>query len=86
MELLRTDIPIDVLFTDIVMPQGMNGVQLARQVRELRPDISVLLTSGYPRDALEDQQGLARDHELLSKPYYAETLIDAINRAMKRLH
>jgi signal transduction histidine kinase len=86
MELLRTDIPIDVLFTDIVMPQGMNGVQLARQGRELRPDISVLLTSGYPRDALEDQQGLARDHELLSKPYYAETLIDAINRAMRRLH
>lgn len=84
MELLRTDIPIDVLFTDIVMPQGVNGVQLAERVRKLRPDIRVLLTSGYPRDALEDQQGLRQDQEFLSKPYRATTLIDAINRAMKR--
>ena len=84
MELLRTDIPIDVLFTDIVMPQGVNGVQLAKRVRKLRPDIRVLLTSGYPRDALEDQQGLSRDQEFLSKPYRAATLIDAINRTMKR--
>ncbi len=83
MELLRTDIPIDVLFTDVVMPRGLNGMQLARKVRELRPDIGILLTSGYPRDALEDQEGLAQDQELLPKPYRAATLIDAINRAIK---
>jgi len=84
MELLRTDIPIDVLFTDIVMPQGVNGVQLAKRVQTLRPDIRVLLTSGYPRDALEHQQGLGQDQEFLSKPYRAAALIDAINRTMKR--
>ncbi len=83
MELLRTDIPIDVLFTDVVMPQGLNGVQLAKNVRELRPDIGVLLTSGYPRDALEDEEGLRQDQELLPKPYRTVTLIDAINRAIK---
>ncbi len=67
LDVLRRDEPIDLLFSDIVMPGGINGVALARRARQLRQDIKVLLTSGYaPAAAKEhDSDGFA----VLSKPY-----------------
>lgn len=67
LDVLRRDEPIDLLFSDIVMPGGINGVALARRARQLRQDIKVLLTSGYaPAAAKEhDNDGFA----VLSKPY-----------------
>jgi signal transduction histidine kinase len=66
---LHSDEPIDLLFTDVVMPGGMNGVHLAKAAREARPGIRVLLTSGYPGTSVGD-------HELplLDKPYAPSTL------------
>jgi CheY-like chemotaxis protein len=53
------------LVTDVVMPGGMSGIQLAKSVRKLRPDLPILLTSGYAGG-----QGLADDgFAFLSKPY-----------------
>ena len=43
---------IDVLFSDVVMPGGMNGVELAREARRMRPAMKLLLASGYPMSAL----------------------------------
>jgi CheY-like chemotaxis protein len=86
LRLLQSSIPIDVLFIDIVMPGGMNGIELAKKGHELRPEIQVLLTSGYPRDALENQHGLKDDYKLLAKPYCASALINEVGRATNRRH
>ncbi len=58
---------IDALFSDVVMPGGMNGVQLAVQARRLRPGLKVLLTSGYSASA--EAGDVPEDVPLLPKPY-----------------
>jgi CheY-like chemotaxis protein len=75
LSLIETNEPIDILFSDVVMPGAMNGVQLASEVRRLRPEIKVLLTSGYTADALSSQHGLAKDVPLLAKPYQSGQLV-----------
>jgi signal transduction histidine kinase len=65
---------VDLLFSDIVMPGGINGVQLAIETRRLRPNIRVLLTSGYSAAALTDQHGLPKEFSVLGKPYRREQL------------
>ncbi len=65
---------IDVMFSDIMMPGGMNGPQLAIAARRLRPDIKVLLTSGYVAD-LDEGQILGRGEvPVLNKPYRRDEL------------
>jgi DNA-binding NtrC family response regulator len=63
---------IDVLFSDVIMPGGMNGVQLAVEARRRRPGLKVLLTSGYTPAALADEHGLSDDLDLLGKPFRAD--------------
>jgi CheY-like chemotaxis protein len=64
---------VDLLFTDIVMPAGMSGTDLARQASRLRPDLKVLLSSGYTREA--NQWRSARsDFPFIAKPYRPTTL------------
>nr|WP_281384699.1 ATP-binding protein [Nitrospirillum iridis] len=72
--LLQDGDVIDVLFSDIVMPGGMNGVELAKVARLLRPDLAVLLTTGYAEN-LPPLEGL----RLLSKPYRMEQLLEALD-------
>ncbi|QCL97431.1 hybrid sensor histidine kinase/response regulator [Agrobacterium tumefaciens] len=64
---------IDVLFSDIVMPGGMAGDELADLVRTMRPDIRILFTSGYAEPAVAGRQ-LARKGSWLKKPYTAREL------------
>jgi PAS domain S-box-containing protein len=66
--------PVDILFTDVMMP-GMNGVELAQRARETRPDLPVLLASGYSE---EISGGGAGAFETLAKPYGAATLGTAL--------
>ncbi|WP_230530691.1 hybrid sensor histidine kinase/response regulator [Microvirga roseola] len=68
LDILGRDEKIDVLFSDVVMPHGMNGVELARKARELRPAIKILLASGYPMSALSSE-GFGADISFISKPY-----------------
>lgn len=65
---------IDILFSDIVMPGGINGAKLAVEARRLRPDIKVLLTSGYTAAALSNEHGLPEELPILSKPYRKDEL------------
>jgi signal transduction histidine kinase len=74
LDILRGREPIDILFTDIVMPGTLNGVELAVEAQRLRPQIKVLLASGYTRSALSDQHGLREDIPLLQKPYRTQEL------------
>jgi len=59
---------IDVLFSDVIMPNGMNGVELSRRAREMRPNLKILLASGYPMSALPSE-GLGAGVSFISKPY-----------------
>lgn len=65
---------IDLLFTDVIMPGGMNGRELADTARELIPDLKVLFTSGYSENAISNQGALEPGVHLLSKPYRHEDL------------
>lgn len=72
---------VDILFSDVVMPGGMNGVQLSVEARRLRQGLRVLLTSGYTGSAL-DGQGVPADLPLLSKPYRRDELANKLRIVM----
>ena len=67
--LAESDQRIDILFSDVVMPGGMNGVRLAEAATLIRPQLRVLLTSGYTNHALEGEHDLPPNLEILTKPY-----------------
>jgi PAS domain S-box-containing protein len=82
LDVLRGPDRIDLLFSDVVMPRGMNGAELARRARALRPGLPVLLTSGYTARALSEEHGLADDFPLLPKPYRVAELAQALRAAL----
>jgi CheY-like chemotaxis protein len=67
--ILRSGARPALLFTDVVMPGGVNGWQLVDQARTLVPDVRVLFTSGYPQEALTGRGQADVQTDLLSKPY-----------------
>ncbi|TCH99766.1 PAS domain S-box protein [Roseococcus sp. SYP-B2431] len=73
---------VDLLFTDVVMPGGMNGQELAREVTRLRPGLPVLFTSGYTENAIMQQGRLAPGVMLLQKPYRRRELAEKIRQAL----
>lgn len=83
LRLLKQNPRFDLLFTDIVMPGGMNGQVLGEAAKELQPLIKVLYTSGYPAAAFE-HLGLRQQSSinLLRKPYRAAELKEAITRVL----
>jgi CheY-like chemotaxis protein len=87
--LLKTE-KIDLLFTDIVMPGGVDGVKLARLAIDGWPRVKVVLTSGFPGASINGNLGpLAASARLLSKPYrkdeLARALCDALNGARREI-
>lgn len=82
--ILRQRDDIDLLFTDIVMPGGMNGRELADAARALNPGLKVLFTSGYTENALTHQGRLDDDALLLGKPYRRAELAARVREALTR--
>lgn len=78
----QSDTSFDLLFTDVVMPGPMNGVQLAAEMAKLRPGLKVLYTSGYSENALIHNDRIDSDVLLLSKPYRRSDLARMIRRAL----
>jgi PAS domain S-box-containing protein len=81
--ILKSREKVDLLLTDLIMPGGMNGVELARAAVELRPSLPVILTSGYTGETL----GAATETPwpLLAKPYPAEALAALIDAVMGKV-
>ncbi|PWE80588.1 histidine kinase [Bradyrhizobium sp. SUTN9-2] len=75
--------PIDLIFSDIMMPGGMNGVELAREVRTRRSDIPILLTSGYAEASVHEAESAGI--EILPKPYHIDELAAALAAAKSGL-
>jgi PAS domain S-box-containing protein len=60
---------VDMLFSDLIMPGGMNGVVLAREAKRRQPKLKVLLTTGYAEASLERQDAGGTEFDVLNKPY-----------------
>jgi CheY-like chemotaxis protein len=73
---------IDLLFTDMVMPNGVSGQDLIKAARQLRPDMRALLTSGYSEQFIKAQEDVNRDVRLLNKPYRKDMLAAAVRGAL----
>ncbi len=73
---------VDLLLTDVVLPKGMNGPELARRTRARRPGVKVLYMSGYPRDAVFGDGPPEAQARLLSKPFSKEELAQTVRRAL----
>ncbi|MEH6436554.1 PAS domain-containing protein [Massilia sp. DD77] len=74
---------VDLLFTDVIMPGGMNGLQLIAAARQKRPGLPVLVTTGY-MDELPGRGGRGEGLDVLAKPYHHQELLDRIKAALKR--
>lgn len=83
-DMLKRTRDIDVLFTDVVMPMGMNGIELARFTRKLCPDIHIILASGYPIPVLAADYGALDEFAFIGKPYRWTELLEQVRLVKKK--
>ncbi|MFO8127397.1 PAS domain S-box protein [Yoonia sp.] len=81
-KILRERLDIDLLFTDIVLPGGINGQQIANSAKEFRPTLKVLYTSGHTENTLIHNGRLDPKVELLNKPYRRAELASKIRKIL----
>ncbi len=82
LRLLDANPQIKMLFTDVVLPGGMNGRQIADEARRRRPDLRVLFATGYTRNAIIHQGRLDADVDLLTKPFTPDDLIKKVRQIL----
>jgi DNA-binding response OmpR family regulator len=72
---------IHLLLTDLMMP-NMDGQELARRLKQIRPDTRVLFMSGYPADRLHGSNGNGLKHSILQKPFSLDMLAQTIRAVL----
>ncbi len=72
--IVESDVHLDLIFTDVVMPGQLKSRDLAERARQLRPGVAVLFTSGYSENSIVHDGRLDPDIHLLGKPYRREAL------------
>ena len=82
LSVIESGVPIDLLFTDVVMPGPLRSPELARKAKERLPGLAVLFTSGYTENAIVHGGRLDLGVELLSKPYTREALARKIRHVL----
>jgi PAS domain S-box-containing protein len=80
--ILESGLPIDLLFTDVVMPGKLRSPELARKAQIRLPNLAVLFTSGYTQNAIVHGGRLDEGVELLSKPYSREELAHKVRQVL----
>jgi CheY-like chemotaxis protein len=85
MAMLAGGTRVDLLFTDVVMPGSMDGLELAQQAMQRWPRLKVLLTSGFPAMRGRNRHLTENPFPLLNKPYRYEELAGAVREALDRL-
>lgn len=82
LQVLRSEAHIDLLLTDVGLPGGMNGRQLADAGLELRPGLKVLFITGYVQQALNESGLLAPGMQVLTKPFGLDTLVARVRELL----
>ena len=82
--LLEDGAKVDLLLSDVVLPGGMNGEQLATAVQRRYPKVQVLLTSAYQREVLVAQGSMASQRPLLKKPFRRRELEESVQDVLIR--
>ena len=83
LDVVRAHPCIDLLITDIIMPGGINGVELAYDIRELLPKIKIVYSSGFPANSMADRGLPSLDAPMLRKPYTLSEFEAAIRTVME---
>jgi CheY-like chemotaxis protein len=85
LKVLQSSAPVDLLITDVALPGGMNGRQLADAARTLRPDLRVLFITGYAENALIGNGHLEPNMQVITKPFTMETLASRIKDMLSQV-
>jgi CheY-like chemotaxis protein len=78
----RHQAEIDLLFTDMVMPEGMNGLDLAQRLRGTKPALKVIISSGYSTEIMESGVPAGLGIAYMPKPYEATALVRAVRKCL----
>jgi CheY-like chemotaxis protein len=79
---LREELPFDLLFSDIVLPGDMSGIDVQREAHLLHPTIKSILTTGFAEAASVGNESAVKDTDILRKPYSRKDLLDRIAAAL----
>ncbi|MFK7698420.1 PAS domain-containing protein [Pseudomonas caspiana] len=83
LKVLRSDVHIDLLITDVGLPGGMNGRQMADAGREVRPTLKTLFITGYAENAAIGDEQLGPGMQVLTKPFAIDTLASRVRELIK---
>ena len=83
LKILNSDEPIDLLFTDMIMPGGLHGYDLARKALSLRPGLKVVMTTGFSDISRLELSGEVLDLPILRKPYHRAELAQILRQTLE---